>query len=497
VKPREDLQKAHERRKNRESLLETLESIIVAFVLAFLFRAFVVEAFVIPTGSMAATLYGAHLEFTCSDCGYKFAVGYDGPSSAESRPLCPNCSLAQRVPPRVHVYSGDRILVLKFLYDYEEPHRWDVMVFRNPTNPSDNYIKRVVALPGEALELVRGDVTINGQIAHKTDKAQEALWMIVHDTRYRPTRRDWEPRWLPEKGWRNQEAGFILEKAPERDKVAWIIYRHRDPAGQPSNILDFYAYNSAGSMRYLGASTCTDVCLRTEVTAAQATSVAVIELRAYKDRFRLELTAEGSEQPSRILVNDKVVAQSSSGVLPVGRSVTVEAANVDHALRLLVGGKRVARLVSADTTEQGDPIYQPKPLSEDERQRFEHPLGDDLRNMAAEIRMGARGGPLTIAYLRLDRDVYYTNEMMRGTRGEGLAPGHGTEGNSFLLQEGEFFVCGDNSPKSFDGRLWDLPRPVVPRRNLVGKAFFVYWPAAGWRVGLPLAPDPTGWRLVH
>jgi hypothetical protein len=65
------------------------------------------------------------------------------------------------------------------------------------------------------------------------------------------------------------------------------------------------------------------------------------------------------------------------------------------------------------------------------------------------------------------------------------------------LEQGEYFVMGDNSPKSFDCRLWPLPRPVVPERNLVGKAFFVYWPSAGTRWRIPLAPDPTGFRLVH
>src|SRR6266404_9473287 len=58
---------------------ETLESILVAFILAFIFRAFVVEAFVIPTGSMAPTLLGAHMRFRCPDCGYEFDVGF--PSS--------------------------------------------------------------------------------------------------------------------------------------------------------------------------------------------------------------------------------------------------------------------------------------------------------------------------------------------------------------------------------------------------------------------------------
>jgi signal peptidase I len=47
---------------------ETIESIAVAVVLAFLFRAFVAEAFVIPTGSMAPTLQGRHMDVVCEKC---------------------------------------------------------------------------------------------------------------------------------------------------------------------------------------------------------------------------------------------------------------------------------------------------------------------------------------------------------------------------------------------------------------------------------------------
>src|SRR3984957_14310259 len=61
---------------------ETVESILVAFILAFIFRAFVVEAFVIPTGSMAPTLMGAHLSFVCPDCGYPFDVNFSEKSSS-------------------------------------------------------------------------------------------------------------------------------------------------------------------------------------------------------------------------------------------------------------------------------------------------------------------------------------------------------------------------------------------------------------------------------
>src|SRR6476659_5463063 len=51
-----------------DSMRETVESIAVAFILAFLFRTFVAEAFVIPTGSMATTLMGRHKDVQCPNC---------------------------------------------------------------------------------------------------------------------------------------------------------------------------------------------------------------------------------------------------------------------------------------------------------------------------------------------------------------------------------------------------------------------------------------------
>ncbi len=509
AKPEPDLQQAHRRRKNRESFLETLESIVVAFVLAFMFRAFVVEAFVIPTGSMGPTLYGQHREFKCTDCGYQFAVGADG--SLGARPVCPNCGLTQPVPARMPLYSGDRILVLKFLYDFAEPRRWDVIVFRNPNDPKQNYIKRLVGLPGETIELVRGDVTIDGHVARKPDHVQEALWRIVHTTRKPPTRRTWRPRWIADRFWETANHGFALPRAPPDGKTAWLAYLHRNNRDQRDNIRDYYAYNSGSSNgqvgRQLGRNVCTDLHLATEVTAAAPESVLVVDMRAYKDRFRFRLGAEGSGTPVQIRLNGKVVAASENGVLPVGQAAEVRVANVDHTLVLLVDGDRVTTVHRLPTTGQGDVAYEPTPLSDEARAAYQRrPSGSRPSPTAYELRVGALGGPVTLAYLRLDRDVYYVNEKIQGD-GDGYA----TEGNPFTLREDEFFVCGDNSPKSLDSRLWGGPasgtpnanlpgfegRPVVPRRNLVGKAFFVYWPAAGTRWHIPLAPDPTGWRLVH
>ena len=58
----------------REGHRDTVEAIVVAFILALVVRGFEAQAFVIPTGSMAPTLMGRHKELACPQCGFVFAV---------------------------------------------------------------------------------------------------------------------------------------------------------------------------------------------------------------------------------------------------------------------------------------------------------------------------------------------------------------------------------------------------------------------------------------
>src|SRR5436853_4162611 len=80
----------------KENIKETIESILVAFILAFVFRAFVVEAFVIPSGSMAPTLLGAHMRYRCEECGYQFDVNYPSESSHDD-----NISIPSMTGPKI------------------------------------------------------------------------------------------------------------------------------------------------------------------------------------------------------------------------------------------------------------------------------------------------------------------------------------------------------------------------------------------------------------
>ena len=71
-----DINKSEHKKKDRvEEIANTFEWLITAFILAFVFRAFVMEAFRIPTGSMADTLKGAHFSLRCQQCGYKYDHG--------------------------------------------------------------------------------------------------------------------------------------------------------------------------------------------------------------------------------------------------------------------------------------------------------------------------------------------------------------------------------------------------------------------------------------
>lgn len=148
---------------------DSTDSIVVAFILAFIFRAFIVEAFVIPTGSMAPTLYGQQVTHTCSTCGYEYARGAELLQTGISQPMefilqCPNCASTADKLPRSELNnpsSGDRILVQKWTFSAGGPlgpERWGVTVFKDPQNGTINFIKRLVGMPGEFLQIIHGDV---------------------------------------------------------------------------------------------------------------------------------------------------------------------------------------------------------------------------------------------------------------------------------------------------------------------------------------------------
>jgi signal peptidase I len=171
------------------SIRETLTSIIIAFALAFVFRAFVIEAFVIPTGSMAPTLMGAHMRFRSPESGYDWPVDtWDRGAGGSPMPVQGKSSNG-----KIHVNdpmtgnhqednnhrtkTGDRILVIKYHPRFGlGPTRFDAVVFKDPGEPQTNFIKRLIGLPGEQIALVDGDVFVRTPADHPDEPGTTLTW---------------------------------------------------------------------------------------------------------------------------------------------------------------------------------------------------------------------------------------------------------------------------------------------------------------------------------
>src|SRR5262249_15511301 len=71
---------------------------------------------------------------------------------------------------------GDHIFVNKFIYDFRKPHRGDVIVFKWPPDPSQDYIKRVVGVEGDRVEVRGGRVWVNGTSSGEGTCPPSARW---------------------------------------------------------------------------------------------------------------------------------------------------------------------------------------------------------------------------------------------------------------------------------------------------------------------------------
>lgn len=71
---------------------------------------------------------------------------------------------------------GDALLVDKTRYLFRDPRRWEIVVFEFPLLRERNFVKRVVGLPGEHIEIKDGDIWVDGKVATKPPLVQETMW---------------------------------------------------------------------------------------------------------------------------------------------------------------------------------------------------------------------------------------------------------------------------------------------------------------------------------
>ena len=195
--------------------LRSAIDLICCFIMAVvLLRGFVLEGYLISTGSMAPGLLGFHKRTVCPSCEIAFAFGVSFDDSVDPSQMstegsdgtrryasCPNCGQVDIDVSAVPTSHGDQLLVLKHHYDFRKPVRWETVVFRNPASPEEAYVKRVVGLPNEQIHIVDGDIFIDGSIVRKDYRTQCEMRIAVSDMNHLAESSSWEMPWDLDENW--------------------------------------------------------------------------------------------------------------------------------------------------------------------------------------------------------------------------------------------------------------------------------------------------------
>jgi signal peptidase I len=599
----------------KDTWREIVETVVFVVVLVLLLKSFAAEAFVIPTGSMAETLYGYQKWVKCPKCQFEFPVNCS--SEVEDKVpvrgcVCPNCRFkiaftyaestnlfeiqddalvfsgsskesqsfqvdsdtkmtldgqeiqllnkireAKRVrvicqvgdnharwvegitkgsfPENEDLYdpscnSGDRVLVAKYLGDTHllDFERFDVVVFKFPEEPqhnyeAKNYIKRLIALPGETIGIYHGDLYVATAIAYPSKPLDEeaglpqrrqmhrnfseavkllenpppegvetsfrilrkspakvlAMRRIVYDNNH-PARdlveQNFPPRWAAEKDGPDAAEDFRNKRNRAADNSAWKPdeangFQHPT---RPGGEIDWLRYR-----HLLRAS---------NANPGNPEPERITDFIGYNERqdqnwvgdlvleFNLDVKAnEGDLILELSKGEDRFQArwQLASGLCTLvrhGKDGKDEELKKERTSLQKPGTYKV-RFANVDerlivwldnSLPFGDGVaYDPPPNRGDE---------DKNRNNLEPASIGVRGGGVQIRDLVLWRDTYYTNPD--GTM-------------TLYVQPGHYLCLGDNSPQSSDSRSWgptrnrhqdDAKGGLVPEELMLGRALMVYWP---------------------
>ena len=125
----------------KKKIIENVKTIIYALIIALIIRTFLFQPFYIPSSSMEPTLLVGDRLFVS-----KYSYGY----SRHSLPFSPK-------------FTDKRYLSKK-------PERGDVIVFKTPVDNRTDYIKRLIGLPGDSLQIIKGDIYLNSQKIQRNKK---------------------------------------------------------------------------------------------------------------------------------------------------------------------------------------------------------------------------------------------------------------------------------------------------------------------------------------
>lgn len=337
---------------------DAIEAIVVAVVFTLLIKQFAVEAYKVPTGSMAPTIVGLETD-------------------------------------------GDRILISRIPYAYRNPKRWEIAVFRYPLNHKIRYIKRVVGLPNESIFLLEGNVftgesgaerhsvrDLHARSALTIQRKSPALQDVIF-ARYpqttdtsegRVNRADFLRDWLvPEP---------LISSAPEwsfGNGQVLLNSRTRTMCRFREAVTDVRRFEPIDETNRGGRAMVND--LRLSITVHQGDDPTGFLLMKLKDSYRREAFVAriplGLEDGA-LRFGDRELSKIPGGTLLKRSSHKVEFTHVDRLLEVRVDGEVVA---AAELVIQ--PAEAPAPRS------------------GQVVSFGVEDGEIAVDHIMLYRDIHF------------------------------------------------------------------------------------------
>jgi signal peptidase I len=427
--------------------------------LTLLLRAFFLDVFHVPTGSMAPALVGNHRACECPRCGHEVLVGLherdagaaEVKESWYSKAWCTNCGFGRLPLQNAPFIPGPRFLVNKTAFTVRAPQRWEVVIMQLF---GLNFIKRILGLPGESVEIRDGDLYVDGSLCRKSLAEFKKMRIPVFDINFQPRPMTWAARWecAPYKPDAPTLVGSALFLGDRETPDGWHLaaYRHFCLDTQKFlPIVDEYAYNGAQPARTVPVH---DLMLECDIEIQQGQGEFALGITDGKDYALAKApitnsaTSGGPLGSSIHLVRafslpalqdpGPPIAEASGVSLQSGKRYHVEWAFVDRRLTLAIDGREVLGTIDLPPCFERGEVVRP-------------------------VMLAVRGAKAKVTNLRLWRDVHYTQDGQ-----------HGVAGAVVHLGADQYFVLGDNSPRSEDSRFWPHDG-AVPASALIGSPLFL------------------------